>query len=325
MASKRVTGIVEPALVREDLRRHIGDAFRRLRDHAALSDQQIHSARKDLKRARAGVRLLRAVVGKRAYSRENAALRDASRPLGAVRDSKVVMETLDALLKTALTPSQRAVLQALHVEMEKVRHAAHEALHGSGALAASATVLESEWKRVDGWAVARKDASRLHEGLERVYRSGRKALARIEADPTPENFHEWRKQVKYLANAVDILRQSETQGFRKLLKRAHAVAQALGDDHDLVVLQGRIAGVHAGSHNAHRALTSRIAARREALQSKGLKKGRRLYKLKPKAFIERIQRESRRALRKRTAAQAAAQRPVAVKDDTTLTAAAAPK
>src|SRR5687767_2710807 len=70
--------------VKEALRRQIGDASRTL-GNPALDDEAVHRARKTLKRARANLRVLRPVMGERAYARENAALRDAARPLGAIR------------------------------------------------------------------------------------------------------------------------------------------------------------------------------------------------------------------------------------------------
>lgn len=63
-------------------------ALRLLRKKKVLSDESVHSARKKLKRARAGLRLLPDAVGKSAYARENAQLRDAARPFGRVRDAK---------------------------------------------------------------------------------------------------------------------------------------------------------------------------------------------------------------------------------------------
>ena len=52
------------------------------------ADQAIHDARKRIKKARAGLRLLRAGMSAREYRRENESLRDAGRLLSPVRDSK---------------------------------------------------------------------------------------------------------------------------------------------------------------------------------------------------------------------------------------------
>jgi CHAD domain-containing protein len=294
MGDKRSFGrSVHAARVAEDLRRHVGDAARRLRDSRAMSNEQIHNIRRDLKRSRAGLRLLRPIIGRRTYMRENEALRDAARPLSAARDAKVVMDTLHGLLESGATPSQRKVLQTLHTRLENARQAAREALLADDTLGGSADALERVWERVDRWRIARKGIPRVLAGLERVYRRGRDAFAKVEEDPSAENLHEWRKQVKYLGNAMAVLNPSNACALGKPMKRAAAVASALGDDHDLVVLNEKIGGVHAGSQSAHRALSSRITQRRAQLEAKALRKGRKLYKLKAKAFIKRLQRDSR--------------------------------
>ena len=61
------------------------------------TDEQIHRARKDMKAARATLRLLRPLLSKAAYQRENHALRDAARALSAARDDTVLVKSLEEL------------------------------------------------------------------------------------------------------------------------------------------------------------------------------------------------------------------------------------
>src|SRR5262245_24048449 len=63
-----------------------------------VDDEQVHDARKTLKKARATLRLMRDELGKSVYARENGALRDAARPLGSVRDARVLPQTLEELV-----------------------------------------------------------------------------------------------------------------------------------------------------------------------------------------------------------------------------------
>ncbi|MGZ5719474.1 MAG: CHAD domain-containing protein, partial [Burkholderiales bacterium] len=128
----------------------------------------------------------------------------------------------------------------------------------------------------------------LRKGLKRVYERGRKALEKAEAEHSPECLHEWRKQVKYLGQALEVVDHSESGPLAKLIKRSASVADALGEDHDLVVLQEKIKALHSGSHNAHARLTTQIAKRRKKLQSKALKTGRTLYKAKAGRFVKRL-------------------------------------
>lgn len=67
-------------------------------DGDALAEA-IHGARKDLKKARAALRLVREEVGEDTFQRENRALRDAGRMLSASRDAEVKLETLAALVE----------------------------------------------------------------------------------------------------------------------------------------------------------------------------------------------------------------------------------
>ena len=62
------------------MRRRIKSALQTLVPKKS-DDDSIHEARKELKKARATLRLLRDALGKKAYKRENTALRDAARPL----------------------------------------------------------------------------------------------------------------------------------------------------------------------------------------------------------------------------------------------------
>src|SRR5882757_3585128 len=62
-----------------------------------LTDEKVHDARKRINKARAALRLLRDALGKSTYTRENRALRDVARPLSKVRDSKVLLDTLQKL------------------------------------------------------------------------------------------------------------------------------------------------------------------------------------------------------------------------------------
>jgi hypothetical protein len=63
----------------------------------------IHEARKDLKKTRAVLRLVRDQLGKERYGRENARLREASRALSGSRDATVKADTLERLPSATAT------------------------------------------------------------------------------------------------------------------------------------------------------------------------------------------------------------------------------
>jgi hypothetical protein len=55
----------------------VGSAIRCFRTSGSISDERAHDARKQLKEARAALRVLRAELGDTVYRRENRVLRDA--------------------------------------------------------------------------------------------------------------------------------------------------------------------------------------------------------------------------------------------------------
>jgi hypothetical protein len=91
--------------------------------------------------------------------------------------------------------------------------------------------------------------------------------------------------VKYLAQAIESYKPGDVPAVAKLRKRAEEVADALGHDHDLVVLHAEITRLHSSS-NASNALFSEFAERRKKLQSTALKEARSLFRKKPKAFVK---------------------------------------
>src|SRR5687768_5896640 len=127
MTRKAKDAVLRPATVRDETVRHVERALRALRARH-LTDEQVHTARKQLKRARANLRLLRGAVGGAVYTRENAALRDAARPLSGVRDAKVLIETADALIDATPPGPRRTLLLKARRALEKARREARAEL-----------------------------------------------------------------------------------------------------------------------------------------------------------------------------------------------------
>lgn len=234
-----------------------------------LSGRSVHEIRREIKRARAALRLLREAAGKEAYARENAALRDAGRRLSAVRDARVVQETLERLAKRGSGSLRK-------------RHALLLREAGEQRAALERALLESR-KRSARWRLPRPAWPVLSRGLERIYRNGRKALREAEARASDRALHEARKQVKHLGAAIGILEPLHARRVRKLVEQAAALAETLGDDHDLALLYRT-----AGGGALDPALRAKLQRRRGKLQKKALKRAQQLYERKPAAFIARL-------------------------------------
>lgn len=270
-------------------RRQIAKAIEALESRSP-SDQVVHDARKELKRARATLRLLRDAIGNRAYRRENEALRDAARPLSVIRDSKVLLNSLDGLIEhfhaSDELPPTGELRRVLRRERAAVRRTA---LAGPRPFSESCTTLRAVLYRADRWRTGSGGWKMLGAGLRRVYGKGRKALAAAQADRTSAKLHEWRKQTKYLWHQLQLLEPLWPGMIGELADQARRLADYLGDDHDLSVLRDKVIEVGDGvGKTERRALIRLIDVHRTELRDKAMVLGRRIFEETPADFAARF-------------------------------------
>ena len=239
----------------------------------------VHEARKSLKRARALVRLGRDALGDEAYRRENAAYRAAGRRLAAARDAEVVVQTLDGVTERYADELRPDADTALHERLEREREAARAALEDDGdERDGTVASLEQGRARIATWELA-DDIAPLARGLRRIYRRGRRRMRDARKDPSVEALHEWRKRVKDLWHAYELLRPARPKQMKRCAKEVHRLADLLGEDHDLAVLRAR----------ARRPdLRAVIDRRRGELQDEAFALGERVYARKPGAVARRV-------------------------------------
>jgi CHAD domain-containing protein len=268
-----------------------GDDFAGVR--TAELGEAVHSARKRLKRVRATLRLAREAIGDAAYQRENTHMRMVAGRLSAARDARVLLDTLGALEKRFEDELAPAATARLRARLEDDHDRALAAMAEEGDVAGTTLqALEEARARTAQWTFERDGFDALRPGLRRIYRRGRKRLRAACADPSVENLHDYRKRVKDLWHAAQLLRPAHPKRMKRLSRRAHELANLLGDDHDLSVLRDYIE-VHpqlfedAASRDA---LVAVLDRRRDVLRRRALKLGRRLYKRSPKRFVRSIER-----------------------------------
>jgi CHAD domain-containing protein len=243
------------------------------------SDVAVHNIRKELKRARAALRLLRECIGAVEYRRDNALIRDAARPLTPIRDANVLLQTLEQLQPSResgggeCSPRFRKVL-------EDNRRQARRQLRPAD-LTAAARVLSGIHGRVSALPASLL-ADRHPRGLVHAFKKARAAFAVAKRQGTDEHLHEWRKQTKYFASQLAMLLPLGRKHFDKGHRHATQLADCLGDDHDLAILTERISRFTAGAQLAAddaslQRLIRTVRRRRKALQHRAMRLGRRLY------------------------------------------------
>ena len=235
-------------------------------------EDAVHGARKDLKKLRSLLRLVRDDLGGQVYRREMAVFRDAGRELAGVRDADVMLATLESLE----LPAAEAGPVRQRLEAHKLQTAA--GTRGRAAAAAAAMLTDAR-ARVTDWPLEADDFAVVERGLRRSYGGGRRGFKTARREPSAENLHEWRKRVKDLWYHCSILEAGWPPVMSALGSEAHELSDRLGDDHDLAVLL---------EWAASPALEEPVARRRAELQEEAFGYGTRLYGEKPKAFTGRV-------------------------------------
>jgi CHAD domain-containing protein len=260
-------------------RRAIGDA--------------VHEARKRLKRLRAALRLTRDAIGAETYERENTTFRMAGRRLSSARDAEVMLETLDALRERFADELPQRVTAAIRSRLEDERkHAVARRRDDDREVRAVLGDIDDARARTPAWTFDHDGFDALAPGLRRIYRRGRKRMRAACKDPSPENLHEWRKRVKDLWHATQIVRPADPKRLKRVSRRAHDLADLLGDNHDLHVLREYVERhPQCFEDEASKAgLLAVIDRRAGHLRDRALQRGPRLYKRPPKRFVRDIER-----------------------------------
>lgn len=260
----------------------------------------VHEARKDLKKLRSLVRLLRPGLPKKTYRREADALREVSRGLGARREADALLETVDALRDPAAGRVPATTMDALRDALAgRTSPAQGDAGEPAGDdfdapdLTGAVTALRAVRERVADGALAVDGRTALAAGLARSYARAHETFAATDGEPTADDLHEWRKRVKDLWYQQRLLAPAWPAVLKASANEARDASKLLGDDHDLAELQavlrdpdGPAARVPADTQE----LPAIVEARRSALLADARAYGERLHAEKPKAFARRVRR-----------------------------------
>jgi CHAD domain-containing protein len=292
-------------------------------------EQRVHEARKALKRLRALLRLVREDLGEQTYERESALLRDAGARLARARDAEILLATLDGMIAAhAKRLGGRRGVQRLRTRLRRERDGAAElALADSATHAGVVDDLRALRVRVSTWELADPGGiEAIEPALERLYGKGRRRMRRAKRTrgerARGRRLHEWRKRVKDLRYAAEMLEREEVGGkgasakksgasakrsarkhkargqgryIRKLARRADELGELLGEEHDLAVLAERVReeakatrASGAPGPGTRKLLLKLISKRRKKLRKRALRDGERLYDRSPKRFVRRV-------------------------------------
>lgn len=274
MVEKQVVGAIDQLGRRDDL------------------NEGVHEARKHFKRIRAVLRLARGALPARTYRLENAFFRDQGRILSPVRDSAVLIETLDGLreeysvrmaegsfecLRDSLLEEHRALLAKLTLDPEL--------------LGGMDVALRESQSRVRDWRFRENGTALFAPGLRRIYARGREEMKAILERPSTEGIHAWRKRVKYLWHHCQILTPAWPGPIGALARECDRLADLLGKDHDLAMLtqSPHLLTFHETDRGSAKLLKDLAYEARLGLYTRAVLEGEKIFLERPGRFVSRIE------------------------------------
>jgi CHAD domain-containing protein len=250
----------------------------------------VHTARKDIKKTRSLMRLVKDSLGADRFKVENGRLRDAAHVLAGAREADAKAEALASLITHAEASASQETLaaaRAWHDGMAGQSGSGADVVHSAGE--ASALIRQA---RDDArlWALCYGSFELIAPGIRRTYAQGRRALAAATEDPSDETVHEWRKRVKDMWYSLRLLGNVWEPVIRPLADQAHDLSERLGDHHDLGEV--RVA-IESGEADLAEAAKEELGALVDALQAElhaeAISLGRRLYSEGPRRYVERLE------------------------------------
>jgi CHAD domain-containing protein len=270
--------------------RGIGEQLRaacgQLRSTGERIDEGVHEARKNLKKSRALLRLIRPALGGN-YTAQNGELRDAGRRLSALRDAEAVAETARRLRQQAHERAANQLLDETYRQLMEQKERILNHFYESGELAGVADSLEETAGRIADESLRRVSAAMIAEGVAEAVRRGRKAFAVARKSREASDFHEWRKRAKDFRYQISFLDRLWPQVLEGYAESARDVEQSLGEDHNLSVLRGMVTAGDTKSPGLE-PLLKIVDAEQQRLREQAERIGLLLYSEKPKHWAKRI-------------------------------------
>lgn len=253
---------------------------------AAGDQEALHEVRKRIKRMRALFRLFRDGLAATVRHSEDVVLRDVGRMLAMHRESDALIEILHAEASTAGSVDLR-----LLEETVRLHQAARAPLRQRESdLARARRVLSGVRRRIAGCPLSELSQKQCLRRLRHAYRRACGMWWLAVSDPTDENLHEWRKCTKILLNQLRLVRVWVGEGSSRFRTSLAELDNRLGQARDAAHLAGILRGVPVAEIPLRYGLglRARLEHTVDDQLSRAFALGRRLFRFRPRAFIERM-------------------------------------
>ena len=256
--------------------------------------EDLHQVRVAIKRLRALLRLVRPVISEAFCDRENRRLKDMADRLAFFRDTTVSRQTLATLARSvAANRNEGAFNLVLTQFVEQGPDPSGFRVRRERALRHVAKSLAESKRSFENMLVPREDWEALGPGLQKVYGRARNRLLRALTYQTPETFHDWRKQVKYLYYQLQMLGSISHKRLEPMLRWLRKLEDRLGEDHDLAVLERLLSNGRDqyGGKRAVKWVVGCLVRQSKKLRRETAAMGNEIFREKPRKFVDKLGRQ----------------------------------
>jgi CYTH domain-containing protein len=293
---KTTFNLIENEAVGDGVRRMLDEqlslAIYELSNTGDSLDTAVHEARKCIKKARSLLRLVRPAAPK-LYSRENRRLQVIGRSLSELRDSQALIDTLHDLKESGHTkePGNSGAsyrFESVHELLRARKQNVADSLQDKGHLQTAINQLTEVRDTIAHASLRNVDFQSIVRQLASAIKRGKHSFNIAYADPTPENFHEFRKRAKDFRYQLGVLTKLWPDVFDAYVSSAKELEQMLGDDHNLAVLTDVVNDdkSHGGNKQA---LHKKIRKKQALLREKARSLGSRIYSESAKTWTRRLE------------------------------------
>ncbi len=272
--------------IKEEISKAI-DALERKENKA----EAIHYARKRMKVVRAYLRLIRFALGKKQYKKQNIFFRDIGRKMAALRDHEVLIEKLEILENKATEENLKTVIQDLiKNECNEYTQHKHLFINQNNILDGVIRQLKESRENILNLPVNGDTFTFIRPGLKKVYNRGHKAFRKAYKTKGIEEFHEFRKRVKYLSIQLKFLENCWKEVLKPFRKEIAHLSELLGEDHDFGMLIETFEQKNMGlSQNILNEIIRLAEEERSTLEKQAYPLAMKIYTESPEEFIHRIE------------------------------------
>ena len=193
-------------------------ALNNFQDESMPQHRQVHSLRARCKKLRGLLRLVQLPMGDAFYT-EDQRFRAAGKALAEHREQEVVAKTIRSLDDS----NSHADFAPIQIPPDTIED--------------SLAILTDCRATVDNWPLKVHGFADLAPGFSRTYRKCLQAYDEVLRDREDANFHRLRRWAKYHWYQVRILERLHKAAIRKQRNRLRKLHLALGEAHDLAVVQ----------------------------------------------------------------------------------------